>query len=279
MKSKLFCAVALAGALAFTAASVMLPLSANAATAFIQLFEINSGHSVCNPLCTSIITSSPIALPTTTFNGATTHITASGSVSANTITSFVSSDVGAEFLLGISDTYTVHGTAAGVFSITTTFGVTGLANTIPSGSANVLFAGNAQVKIGTYALNTQATVIPFEPTSEATTGGITLVSGPSSVPIDIAASHTRTVAVGDVFDIAYLLRLAFAKGEIDLSHTATISFLLPDDVYLTSELGGVFGIVPTTPGDTPLPAALPLFATGLGALGLLGWRRKRKQTA
>jgi hypothetical protein len=26
---------------------------------------------------------------------------------------------------------------------------------------------------------------------------------------------------------------------------------------------------------TPLPAALPLFASGLGALGLLGWRRKR----
>jgi hypothetical protein len=29
----------------------------------------------------------------------------------------------------------------------------------------------------------------------------------------------------------------------------------------------------------PLPGALPLFATGLGALGLFGWRRKRKQTA
>ena len=29
-------------------------------------------------------------------------------------------------------------------------------------------------------------------------------------------------------------------------------------------------------GETPLPAALPLFASGLGALGLLGWRRKRK---
>ena len=27
---------------------------------------------------------------------------------------------------------------------------------------------------------------------------------------------------------------------------------------------------------TPLPSALPLFVTGLGALGLLGWRRKRK---
>ncbi len=30
---------------------------------------------------------------------------------------------------------------------------------------------------------------------------------------------------------------------------------------------------------TPLPAALPLFATGLGALGLLGWRRKKKASA
>jgi hypothetical protein len=30
------------------------------------------------------------------------------------------------------------------------------------------------------------------------------------------------------------------------------------------------------PGTTPVPAALPLFATGLGAMGLLGWRRKKK---
>ena len=33
------------------------------------------------------------------------------------------------------------------------------------------------------------------------------------------------------------------------------------------------GLVP------PLPAALPLFASGLGGLGLLGWRRKRKKAA
>ena len=34
-----------------------------------------------------------------------------------------------------------------------------------------------------------------------------------------------------------------------------------------------------TVSQVPLPAALPLFATGLGALGLLGWRRKRKAQA
>jgi hypothetical protein len=32
-------------------------------------------------------------------------------------------------------------------------------------------------------------------------------------------------------------------------------------------------------GATPLPAALPLFATGLGVMSLLGWRRKRKNAA
>ena len=31
-----------------------------------------------------------------------------------------------------------------------------------------------------------------------------------------------------------------------------------------------------TVAATPLPAALPLFATGVGAMGIFGWRRKRK---
>jgi hypothetical protein len=30
---------------------------------------------------------------------------------------------------------------------------------------------------------------------------------------------------------------------------------------------------------TPLPAALPLFGTGLGAIGLFGWRRRRRNAA
>ncbi len=39
------------------------------------------------------------------------------------------------------------------------------------------------------------------------------------------------------------------------------------------------GSVESSVSATPLPAALPLFASGFGALGLLGWRRKRKVLA
>jgi hypothetical protein len=48
-----------------------------------------------------------------------------------------------------------------------------------------------------------------------------------------------------------------------------------DDVFHQWDVMGQM----TQQVETPLPAALPLFATGLGGLGLLGWRRKRKAQA
>jgi hypothetical protein len=47
----------------------------------------------------------------------------------------------------------------------------------------------------------------------------------------------------------------------------------------TDEISGLgtFTVTPVT--QTPLPGALPLFASGLSALGLLGWRRKKKAAA
>ena len=61
---------------------------------------------------------------------------------------------------------------------------------------------------------------------------------------------------GDFLDI-------FLNDATDWNLTPTIQFALTSHGQVT----------------TPLPATLPLFATGLGALGLLGWRRKRKAAA
>jgi hypothetical protein len=48
-----------------------------------------------------------------------------------------------------------------------------------------------------------------------------------------------------------------------------------DNIYADQD----FSFTPIQSGTTPLPAALPLFATGLGSIGLLGWRRNRKSAA
>jgi hypothetical protein len=50
-----------------------------------------------------------------------------------------------------------------------------------------------------------------------------------------------------------------------------------NDIAYFTLTGGYIGITDLTVSTaTPLPAALPLFATGLGAMGLFGWRRKRQ---
>jgi hypothetical protein len=57
----------------------------------------------------------------------------------------------------------------------------------------------------------------------------------------------------------------FGQSIVSVSYNATSDIVSLDDVQFSSA--------------TPLPAALPLFATGLGGLGLLSWRRKRKAVA
>jgi hypothetical protein len=63
-------------------------------------------------------------------------------------------------------------------------------------------------------------------------------------------------------------------GSFDLHSIFVIGFVgtLPTQLFTVSfEVGAAPAV--------PLPAALPLFATGLGALGLFGWRRKKKAAA
>jgi hypothetical protein len=75
----------------------------------------------------------------------------------------------------------------------------------------------------------------------------------------------------DLTELALTFNSALAAGLLD---SATFT----SNGYETL----LFGVSTVTTGSTsalPLPATLPLFATGLAALGLLGWRRKKKTIA
>ena len=64
--------------------------------------------------------------------------------------------------------------------------------------------------------------------------------------------------------------------------TLTFTALGPSTlISLTGDFAqyGYIGLDNVSVTATPLPAALPLFASVLGVLGLLGWRRKRKAAA
>ena len=76
--------------------------------------------------------------------------------------------------------------------------------------------------------------------------------------------------------------LQFPAGFIDLQSSTRDQFLDPDWLRIGMDIVG--GATPPTLNaafslvgvETPLPGALPLFATGLVALGLFAWRRKRR---
>lgn len=138
----------------------------------------------------------------------------------------------------------------------------------------------------------------IHPKPGQTTGGDGPVSGQQvrftvtfTTPFNLSADHYFFVPQVEVTTSGEFLWLsgtrplaagAFPPGVTDLQSWTRDAMLDPDWLRIGTDIVGVgtFNAAFTLAGvETPLPAALPLFATGLGGLGLLGWRRKKKTSA
>jgi hypothetical protein len=80
---------------------------------------------------------------------------------------------------------------------------------------------------------------------------------------------------GNFWNATFSEAIGTSPFRFDLATTSGYIF------YYDNELEDASGTITSTlaPAATPIPAALPLFASGLGAMGLIAGRRKRKAQA
>ncbi len=108
---------------------------------------------------------------------------------------------------------------------------------------------------------------PTPPTSnqlEALFNGTVEFNATNIVSAGVVGGTTIPLYYEETFSVT-----ATGSDTLTFSSFDVPSALALDSVTVTS----------TSVSTTPLPAALPLFASGLGAMGLFGWRRKRKASA
>jgi hypothetical protein len=85
--------------------------------------------------------------------------------------------------------------------------------------------------------------------------------------LDVANGQTVTLGA------TILAQLNAGEGVLDLSHTGLLSLMTSPGLTLLASDPRFLSKSPL--GATPLPAALPLFASALGGLGLIGWKRRK----
>lgn len=122
--------------------------------------------------------------------------------------------------------------------------------------------------------------------SEIDVGGTAETVGTGYASTQFNGTFSLTFAVGDVVDVHFEVISESNTAFTDSSMASATDPLISIDSsnpdsgqYCIAVSDGVGNGGSCGASATPLPATLPLFASGLGALGLFGWRRKRKDAA
>jgi hypothetical protein len=180
---------------------------------------------------------------------------------------------GIELGLGVNNRFVgpVHPTSSNVYDVAVGFSTVPLAKWNFEYSVNL---GNSGSTLG--QVNTRLTITnlanleafsfdPFTIPDNAHFDGSTTHNGGGALPTDIGFQNSENLSF-------FPLGPAFGWDP-----AAAGSYLIT--LALVNEAGAPIFSVEEQINATPIPATLPLFATGLGALGLLARRRKRKAIA
>jgi hypothetical protein len=172
-----------------------------------------------------------------------------------------------------TESATVSGSLNGVSFTNELLTLTGTGDT-----ANVVTNGNP------YNVLTTATFTLAGSGSGTFTVGLDVFDNPSA--LSGTAGFQRATQSSDLLDtvnaafVSYGLTTSIGPITGSPLFNPGLSFsTTAGPLILDSASAAAFTANAGTVSAVPLPAALPLFATGLGALGLLGWRRKRKAAA
>jgi hypothetical protein len=145
------------------------------------------------------------------------------------------------------------------------------------GSASVSFSStlnllgataNAQLSIS----NLDAADIPL-PVVAAFCAFASCPSGKASLSVN----EILPFVVGDEYKVEMVAAASMVGFDDAVTGSAFVDPFFNTPAGYTLDISQGIGNSPLS--STPLPATLPLFASGLGAMGLFGWRRKRKNAA
>jgi hypothetical protein len=181
---------------------------------------------------------------------------------------------------------TLFKSAFGLFACSVLFGApTASATTyqVPPTLANSFeITGTITTNDATLGVLSTANITDWNLTVEFSTTNIQTLT-----PSDSTRTVTGTALSATATQLLFNFSAPLPSNSLEFDSTTTPSFgvkwesfgdgkgeVLAFDNTASEFTTGITGNLPIA--TTPLPAALPLFATGLGALGLLGWRRKRK---
>jgi hypothetical protein len=142
-------------------------------------------------------------------------------------------------------------------------------NVTASGSIKLSYASSGYYGVGVPV----GTITPNATVISGVTDNVTINSGTTTSGKGYSNSGTLASDYAGDGSIVFSISNAFSPTGLDLSSLFTIIWA---ETCANDYIVATFNLPGTQETQTPLPAALPLFATGLSALGLFGWRRKRK---